>query len=581
MGFSTLLTAAGLAGLSLAAPPSYRPKNTTYYNPIIPGFHPDPSCIFVKEWDNTFFCASSSFIAFPAMPIHASKDLVNWKLVSHVQNRPEQFPGAGNITRASGGWYAPTLRYHNSTFWVINADVDAPTTGTGIFTSKNPYDNNAWSDLTVVEVGGYDPDLFFDQDETIYSQAAVTILGDPFTTDIEQFNIDWPSGNSTPRHFLSNGTGVQPPEGPHIYFKDDYYWLLLAEGGTALDHQVTMSRSKHPTGPWELDPANPILTAINTTSLFQTVGHADLFEDAAGNWWGVALSTRSGPEYVNWPMNRETVLYPVSWPKGQWPVADPVRGKMSGPLPPKNLKVPGTGAFVKDPDYYTFPPGSSLPRHFTFWRFPHTQNYAISPRGHPNRLRLTPSNANLTSFPTFDPLAGQTFVARRQVDTLFTYTINMEFSPSKQGEEAGVSAFLSQDLHADLGVVYTNGAPYLRFRAEGPGAPATVVKPMPKSWCETGVSFEIEAFNFTHYSLSAGAKGTVLETFALVNNSLFSTSFTGAFVGVYATTNGHGEGGSPAYFSKWRYQGQGQAIDDGQYYPSNGQRGGGLYSRDG
>ena len=55
--------------------------NSTFYNPILPGFHPDPSCIFVPEWDDTFFCASSSFNAFPGIPIHASKDLQNWKLI--------------------------------------------------------------------------------------------------------------------------------------------------------------------------------------------------------------------------------------------------------------------------------------------------------------------------------------------------------------------------------------------------------------------------------------------------------------------------------------------------------------------
>lgn len=114
-----------------------------------------------------------------------------------MQNRSEQSPGASNITGASGGWYAPTLRYHNEMFWVINADVDAPTTGTGVFTAKDPYDNNSWSNLTVIYVGGYDPDLFFNSDGTIYSEAAITILGDPFKTDIEQFTIDWPSGNTT------------------------------------------------------------------------------------------------------------------------------------------------------------------------------------------------------------------------------------------------------------------------------------------------------------------------------------------------------------------------------------------------
>lgn len=55
--------------------------NSTYENPILPGFHPDPSCIYVPEWNETFFCASSSFNAFPGIPIHASKDLQNWKLI--------------------------------------------------------------------------------------------------------------------------------------------------------------------------------------------------------------------------------------------------------------------------------------------------------------------------------------------------------------------------------------------------------------------------------------------------------------------------------------------------------------------
>ncbi|KAK4561534.1 hypothetical protein LTR86_004852 [Recurvomyces mirabilis] len=493
MSLKTLAITASLGALGLANSfPSPYTKNTTYYNPIIPGFHPDPSCIFVKEWDNTFFCASSSFIAFPGMPIHASKDLVNWKLVSHVQSRPSQFPGAGNITRAGGGWYAPTIRYHQGTFYVINVDVDAATGGSGIFTTKNPYDNDAWSDLLEVEIGGYDPDLFFDKSGTIYSQAAITILGDPFTTDIEQFTIDLPSGNSTPRHFLTNGTGVQPPEGPHMYYKDGYYWLLLAQGGTALDHQVTISRSKSPSGPWELDPSNPILTAINTTSLFQTVGHADLFQDATG----------------------------------EWPILQPVRGKMSGPLPPRNVNIPGTGPFVKDPDHYTFPPGSSLPRHFTYWRFPKAQNYVVSPAGHSNTLRLIPSNSNLTEFDTFDPRAGKTFIGRRQTDTLFTYTIDMSFTPQHSGEEAGATIYLRQERHAEIGVVNLNGTTHLRFRAEGPDAPATVKKPIPNSWCE-GISFEIKAFNFTHYSLSAGARGGHLETFAQVNNSLLSLEFTG------------------------------------------------------
>lgn len=78
------------------------PENSTFTNPILPGFHPDPSCIFVPEWDDTFFCATSSFQAFPGIPIHASKDLQNWKLVGNVLNRPGQLPDLANVDSATG-----------------------------------------------------------------------------------------------------------------------------------------------------------------------------------------------------------------------------------------------------------------------------------------------------------------------------------------------------------------------------------------------------------------------------------------------------------------------------------------------
>jgi hypothetical protein len=230
-------------------------------------------------------------------------------------------------------------------------------------------------------------------------------------------------------------------------------------------------------------------------------------------------------------MNRETVLYPVSWPKNQWPICDPVRGIMSGPLPPRNLNIAGPGAFVKDPDYYNFAPGSAIPLHFTYWRFPHTQNYGISPPGHPYTLALTPSNANLTGFPAFAPLDGQTFIGRRQVDTLFTYSVDLSFSPSKSEEEAGVTVFLNQEANVDLGVVYLDGSAQLRFRGRGfndVDVP-TIISPLPKAWYGNGVHLQIRAINFTHYSMSYGSRGGrgALTQVAVFDNALFSTSFTG------------------------------------------------------
>jgi len=208
---------------------------------------------------------------------------------------------------------------------------------------------------------------------------------------------------------------------------------------------------------------------------------------------------------------------------------------MSGPLPPRNVNIPITssgGPFVKDPDYYTFPPGSTLPRHFTFWRFPHTENYVVSSPGHPNTLQLTPSNANLTGFPAFQPLSGQTFVGRRQTDTLFTFNVDLDFSPTKTEEEAGITAFQVQEANAELGVVNLDGTRSLRFRANGANAPATVIQPMPQAWIDGGVRLQVQAVNFTHYAFSAGPKGGngPMQQIALVDNAMMSMSFTGKLV---------------------------------------------------
>ena len=126
---------------------------------------------------------------------------------------------------------------------------------------------------------------------------------------------------------------------------------------------MTIARSRNIRGPYEGYGGNPVLTAKNTDEWFQTVGHADLFQDASENWLGVALATRSGPAWKVYPMCRETVIFPVKLEKNKWPRLDMVRGKMFGSLPPTNKKVPGTGAWIDAPDKEDFTIRSSLPQH--------------------------------------------------------------------------------------------------------------------------------------------------------------------------------------------------------------------------
>ena len=562
-------------------------QNSSYDNPIIPGFHPDPSCVFVDELDKTFFCASSSFLAFPGIPIHASKDLVDWKLVSHVFNRLEQLPSFAEFGDEQDGWFAPTLRFRNGTFYVVSTALQSAPSfalNNAIFTTTNPYDDASWSLPISFGLFGIDPSLFWDQSGQAYVQGTTS-------TEIVQARIDLKTGNVSTFVNIWNGTGAVNPEGPHMYFKDGYHYLLIAEGGTDLGHRATIARSKNVTGPFESYPGNPLLTNANTTEYFQAVGHADLFQDATGNWWGVSLARRSGLTST-YPMGRETCLFPVTWNKGQWPVVDQVRGRMSGPLPSRNKLVDGLGAFVTDPDAYFFLPGSSIPKHFVYWRPPHSQNYQISPTGHPFTLRLLPSSANLTGPAVFNASLGQTFIARRQTDTLFTFSVNVDFAPAAAGDETGVTVFTTRFQHIDLGVVKTNATAglaagiYFRFGSEGSGALPTTYTLVPTTWLGHQLKFKISAFNITHFSFSAGlgSDSRSMRVFGVAPASIISGGFTGnlpdhrprccdvtdtvigALIGTYTTSNGVARGSTPSYVSQWSYIGQGQYIGDGQYY---------------
>lgn len=345
-----------------------------------------------------------------------------------------------------------------------------------------------------------------------------------------------------------NGTGGLAPEGPKVFLKDGWYYLMIAEGGTGLNHEEDIARSKNINGPYESNPANPILTNANTSAYFQTVGHADLFQDAAGNWWGVALSTRAGPEFTVYPMGRETVLTAVTWDEGAWPVFTNVSGvETAWPLPPTQLVQQGEGPLITAPDNVQFERGSTIPPQFLFWRLPIRENYAISAPGHPNTLQLTSSVLNLTGHDgNYAGPQGQTFLGRRQVDTLFTYSVALSFAPQSLEDEAGVSVFLVQNHHFDLGLVLLPSptanssssspsplAPYLRFRGISYlPTPEPVLVPVPEAWLGEALRMEVKAFNLTHYAMSAGPAEHVSEmvTVGYAPGADVSFGFTGELI---------------------------------------------------
>ncbi|KAF3061226.1 Non-reducing end alpha-L-arabinofuranosidase BoGH43A [Daldinia childiae] len=565
-------------------------QNSTFRNPIITGFHPDPSCIFVSELGDTWFCASSSFLAFPGLPIHASRDLIHWKHVSNAFSRSDQLPGMAFLPKATSGIYAPTLRFRDGIFYLMTTLVNQQLPRVNdsrwdnfLVTTEDPYSSEAWSDPIHFSFPGFDPSPFWDDDGTTYVSGAHTAAYYP---GIMHAPLDLETGEIGNILMPWNGTGGSSPEGPHIFKRDGWYYLLAAEGGTRENHMVTMARSRNLQGPFEPAPANPLLTAANdTSSYFQAVGHADLFQDANGRWWAVALAVRAGgsygeaPYFANFPLGRETVLTPVTWEEGGWPVFTPVSGEVSAwPLPAEEIPEQGEGQLSDADDSVTFPPGTQLPIHFVHWRLPTARNYAVSPPGHWNTLALKSSVLNLTGFDGDYALGrGQTFVGRRMAHSLFRFRVDVDWTSSltKEEMEVGVSVIQDQAQHFDLGIVLLKSSkenntssaplqPYIRFRghSETPYRGLTNVRteayPLPEGWAGQKLTLQVEAVNSTHFAFSAGPAGKEAEirVFGYCRGDELVPYYSGLVLGVYATSNGkHGERAFETYVSNWQYTG--------------------------
>ena len=123
---------------------------------------------------------------------------------------------------------------------------------------------------------------------------------------------------------LWSGTGLKFPEAPHVYRHGEYWYLLIAEGGTERGHGVSVARGPSPEGPFEGHPANPVLSARSTSRPIQNTGHADLVETPDGGTALVLLGVRPlGATVAFSPLGRETFLTDVDWVDG-WPQPEPV-----------------------------------------------------------------------------------------------------------------------------------------------------------------------------------------------------------------------------------------------------------------
>ncbi|NLF05830.1 MAG: glycoside hydrolase family 43 protein [Actinomycetales bacterium] len=289
-----------------------RPARTAATHPVVPGYHPDPSVCRVGE---EYFLATSSFEYAPGVPIHRSTDLVHWELLGHALTREDQWP-LGTFAD-SRGIFAPTLRHHDGRFWMITTDVDG-LGGQLLVTAQDPA--GPWSPaVRLPHVAGIDPDIAWDDDGRCLVTFCATL--EP-RIHIMQVEVDPATGETLeePRSMWS-GTGLEHPEAPHLYRRDGWWYLMVAEGGTGRGHAVSIARSRSPRGPFEGAAHNPILSHRSLGHPVQSTGHADLVERPDGTWAILFLGTRPRGSFPGWHVNgRESFLAEVKWRDG-WPHA--------------------------------------------------------------------------------------------------------------------------------------------------------------------------------------------------------------------------------------------------------------------
>ena len=499
-----------------------------YRNPVLAGFHPDPSVVRVGE---DYYLVNSSFAWFPGLPVYHSRDLVHWQQIGSALDRRSQLrvENGQGISRAI---FAPTIRFHDGRYYIITTDVD----GIGSFYVTAQYPAGPWSDPVILpEIDGIDPDLFFDADGRAYIVHNGPPPGSPlyeghraiwlWEFDLAKRRVVAGSG----RVIVNGGTdlGRQPVwiEGPHLYRVGDWYYLLCAEGGTEEGHSEVAFRAPSLAGPFVPDPGNPILTQRDLDPArpdpITSTGHADLVQTPAGNWWAVFLGVRPyAGGYHN--TGRETFLLPVTWRDG-WPVilaahtAVPWQA-IKPDLPDASEAIPPqTGNFEwRDGFDRTY-----LDREWLVARTSPLHWY------HPDAAAGV---VYLDALPVTLRDRGQpAFLARRVQHRDFTATTRLEL-PAAQGLAAGLAAFQSSDFHYFLGARCSAQSCQVFLESVAKGVPeirASAGIARDVGHLELGMAQHGDSLTFTY----ATGKDEPVTLASGVDARLLSTQVAGGFVG--------------------------------------------------
>ncbi len=528
-----------LLSISLSA------QEKTFTNPIIPGGYPDPSICRVGD---DYYIVNSSFEYFPGLPIHHSKDLVNWELVGYGLHRENQVNGVVNLVdvNSNGGIHAPTMRYHQGLFYIITTNVyyhqESNTTDfvNFIITAKDI--KGPWSEPHVLEgAPGIDPDIFFDEDEKVWyvgtrspENPNFSGEGEIWLQEIDLENWRLVGDRIALWRGACGGTWV---EGPHMYKRNGRYYLMVAEGGTGFDHAVMIAVSDDITGPYLSNARNPILTTrqLSYDNWVNSTGHADLIELPDGRWYMVALGIR-GDEERGSNMGRETHLLPVKWErepyewkevKHEWPVVAPLTGRVERhtPLPFPSKPQYQNISFTDNFD------ASSLNLEWNFRRVPRPGVYSLTDRKGFLRINAHPDNIKERT--------SCSLLGVRQKESDFEYSISMDFSPQNNGSEAGMSLFQKDDNYLNFTVKKINGKIQLQLTQAIPGKAPEVLKALILEEYDQQIFLKVTSKDqsyFFHYKFKRDAPFSRFKE--TPSNLILSKGYTGAYLGLYATSNG-------------------------------------------
>jgi alpha-N-arabinofuranosidase len=405
---------------------------TTFENPILPGYHPDPSICRVGD---NYYLVNSSFVWFPGLPVYHSKDLINWEQIGNAIDRTDMVNFTGLPDKL--GLFAPTIRYHNDTFYIINTCVRCNMNF--YITATNPA--GPWSDpVWLPEAPGIDPSLFWDDDGKCYYTGMTNVEKKEWPTQKVIYNQELDLQQKKligERHNLTFGhaNNASYTEGPHLYKINGKYLLMVSEGGTEMNHALTVHHSDSINGPYISNYINPVLTHrhLGEDYPLHAVGHGDIVKTQNGEWWSVMLGKRRINKITT--LGRETFLAKVKF-EGETPIFNAGHGKVLMEQTRPNL--PWTPILKKtSKDDFG---GDKLGLKWCTIRTPKTPFYSLEKGKLALKLRKE----------IMDSLVNSSVLIQRIEHHKFEAMTKMSFKTSKDNEQAGLTIYRTNENHFNL-----------------------------------------------------------------------------------------------------------------------------------